>query len=342
VHIGAYVLPLESDSTAALAYRLEGAPLWDFELAGFRRGDFSLFEKGKTDDGLVMLHPYMPRLIPVVFVHGTASSPARWAEMANELLGDPNIAARYQLWFFIYNSGNPIALSAMKLRESLSSAVADLDPAGKDPALQKMVVIGHSQGGLLTKMTVVDSGSSFWDRRMKVPFDQATLDPETRDLLRRAIFVKPLPFVKEVVFIATPHRGSYMASNFVVKFANKFLNLPGGLVKAAVQLDKLRQPSELGTPFRIPTALDNMDGSNPFVQTLSGLPIANGVHAHSIIPVTGDGPPEEGNDGVVKYKSAHIEGVESELVVRSGHSTQSVPETIEEVRRILYEHAGIH
>jgi pimeloyl-ACP methyl ester carboxylesterase len=341
VRIGTYVVPLESDSTAALAYRLEGAPIWDFELAGFRRGDFSLLKKGK-DDGLFMLHPYIPGLIPVVFVHGTASSPARWAEMANELLGDPNIASRYELWFFIYNRGNPIALSGMKLRESLSSAVADLDPAGKDPALQQMVVIGHSQGGLLTKMTVVDSGSSFWDRRMKIPFNQAKLDPETRDLLRRALFVKPLPFVKEVVFIATPHRGSYMASNFVVKFANKFLNLPGGLVKAAVQLEKLRQPGELGSPFRIPTALDNMDSSNPFVQTLSGLPIANGVHAHSIIPVKADGPPEEGNDGLVKYKSAHIEGVESELVVRSGHSTQSNPETIEEVRRILYEHAGIH
>jgi pimeloyl-ACP methyl ester carboxylesterase len=341
VRIGSYAVPLESDSTAALAYRLEGAPVWDFEFAGFRRGDFLLLGKGK-DNGLFMLHPYMPGLIPVVFVHGTASSPARWAEMANELLGDPNIASRYQLWFFIYNSGNPIALSAMKLRESLSAAVADVDPDGKDQALRQMVVIGHSQGGLLTKMTVVDSGSSFWDRRTKIPFDQAKLDPEMRDLLRRAIFVKPLPFVKEVVFIATPHRGSYMASNFVVKFANKFLNLPGGLVKAAVQLEKLRQPSELGSPFRIPTALDNMDSSNPFVQTLSGLPIADGVHAHSIIPVKGDGPPEEGNDGVVKYKSAHIEGVESELVVRSGHSTQSTPETIEEVRRILYEHAGNH
>jgi pimeloyl-ACP methyl ester carboxylesterase len=341
VRIGTYAVPLESDSTAALAYRLEGAPIWDFEIAGFRRGDLSLLGKGK-DNGLFMLHPYMPGLIPVVFVHGTASSPARWAEMANELLGDPNIASHYQLWFFIYNSGNPIALSAMKLRESLSAAVKDIDPDSKDPALQQMVIIGHSQGGLLTKMTVVDSGSSFWDRRMKVPFDQAKLDPETRDLLRRAMFVKPLPFVNEVVFIATPHRGSYMASNFVVKFANKFLNLPGGLVKAAVQLEKLRQPAELGSPFRLPTALDNMDSSNPFVQTLSGLPIANGVHAHSIIPVKGDGPPDEGNDGVVEYKSAHIEGVESELVVRSGHSTQATPETIEEVRRILYEHAGIH
>jgi len=77
VRIGSNTVPLESDSTAALAYRLEGAPIWDFELAGFRRGDFSLFGK-RNDNGLFMLHPYMPGLIPVVFVHGTASSPARW------------------------------------------------------------------------------------------------------------------------------------------------------------------------------------------------------------------------------------------------------------------------
>jgi pimeloyl-ACP methyl ester carboxylesterase len=342
VRIGTYSVPLESDSSAALAYRLEGAPIWDFELAGFRRGDFSLLGGGK-DNGLFMLHPYMPGLIPVVFVHGTASSPARWAEMVNELLGDPNIASHYQLWFFVYNSGNPIALSAMRLRESLSAVVKDVDPNGKDPALRQMVVIGHSQGGLLAKMTVVDSDSRFWDARVKVPFDQAKLDPETRDLLRRGLFVKPLPFVTRVIFIATPHRGSYMASIFVVKLMNKFINLPGGLVKAAVQLEKLRQPGVLGgNPITVPTALDNMDASNPFVQTLSGLPIAPGVHAHSIIPVKGSGPPEQGNDGVVKYKSAHLEGVESELVVRSNHSTQSTPETIEEVRRILYKHAGIH
>jgi len=345
VRIGSNTVPLESDSTAALAYRLEGAPIWDFELAGFQSGDFSFFGggAGAKDDGLVMLHPYLPGLFPVVFVHGTASSPARWAEMANELLGDSNIASHFQLWFFVYNSGNPIALSAMKLRESLSAAVADVDPDGKDLALRQMVVIGHSQGGLLAKMTVVDSGSRFWDRRVKLPFDQAKLDPETRDLLRRALFVKPLPFVTRVIFIATPHRGSYMASIFLVRMMNKFINLPGGLVQAALQVEKLRGPGVLGnSPITVPTALDNMDSSSPFVQTLSGLPIAPGVHVHSIIPVKGNGPFEQGNDGVVKYKSAHLEGVESELVVRSGHSTQSTPETIEEVRRILYEHAGIH
>jgi hypothetical protein len=218
----------------------------------------------------------------------------------------------------------------------------DVDPDGKDPALNQMVVIGHSQGGLLTKMAVVDSGTRFWDNFTKVPFNKAQLDPETRDLLARALFVKPLPFVTRVIFIATPHRGSYMASNYFVKFGNKFSNLPGGLAKSAVQLAKLREPSMLGTPFTIPTALDNMDASNPALRSLATMPIAPGVHAHSIIPVKGTGPVEDANDGVVEYKSAHIDGVESELVVRSGHSTQATPETIEEVRRILYLHAGIH
>jgi pimeloyl-ACP methyl ester carboxylesterase len=344
VQVGSHSVPLESDSSAALAYRLEGSPIWDFELAGFRRGDLSFLGVGNSGDlnGLYMLHPYHPNMIPVIFVHGTASSPARWAEMGNELLGDPAIASHYQLWFFIYNSGNPIALSAMRLRESLVAVRKDVDPDGKDPALNQMVVIGHSQGGLLTKMTVVDSGNRFWNNLTKTPFDKADLDPETRDLVARALFVKPLPFVNVVIFIATPHRGSYMASNPIVKLGNKFINLPGGLAKSAVQLGKLREPSMLRTPPVIPTALDNMDASNPFIKTLASLPIAPGVHAHSIIPVKGTGPVDDGNDGVVEYKSAHIDGVESELVVRSGHSTQATPQTIEEVRRILYEHAGIH
>ena len=44
--------------------------------------------------------------------------------------------------------------------------------------------------------------------------------------------------------------------------------------------------------------------------------------------------------GALCHARAHIDGVASELVVHSGHSTQSHPETIEEVRRILREHIG--
>ena len=190
-------------------------------------------------------------------------------------------------------------------------------------------------------MMVVDSGNRFWNNVTSVPFEEAELDPETRDLASRAMFFKPQPYVTRVIFIATPHRGSYMASNPIVKFGDKFINLPGGLAKSAIALGKLRAPGMMETPFTIPTALDNMDASNQFISALSATPIAPGAKVNSIIPVKGDGPVEGGNDGVVEYKSAHINGVESELVVRSGHSTQAMPQTIEEVRRILYEQAGI-
>lgn len=340
VSLGKHSVPLEFEPSSALAYQLEGAPIWDFEIAGFRRGDFNLFGK-KAEGDLIFLSPYYPGKIPVVFVHGTASSPARWAEMVNEFLGDSRIASHYQCWFFIYNSGNPIALSAMHLRENLELAVKELDPEGKDAALRQMVVIGHSQGGLLTKMTVVKSGTRFWDNISNVPFEQAAISAETKDLLNRSLFVEPLPFVKRVVFIATPHRGSFLSENIIGKIGRRLIRLPATLTKVGMEMVKLNPVGAAKTSIRIPTSIENMDWSNPFLQTLASLPIAEGVQANSIIPVKGDEPPEKGDDGVVRYTSAHIEGVESELVVRSAHSTQSNPHTIEEVRRILYRHAGI-
>jgi len=335
VQIGAVTVPMEYDMTTALAYQLEGAPVWDFEIAGFRSGDFSFTQ---MKDNLGMLHPYHPGRIPVVFVHGTASSPARWAEMINEMMNDPVLGRRYQFWFFLYNTGNPVAYSAMGLREALQHAVKDVDPEGKDPALRQMVVIGHSQGGLLTKMTVVNSGTRFWDARFQVPFEQADIPAETKDLLRRSMFVEPLPFVTEVVFICTPHRGSFLAENFLGKIARRLVTFPAQVAKVSVDLVKLNPAGAAQTAWHMPTAIDNMDWSNPFLKTLASLPIAPGVEAHSIVAVKGDGPPEEGDDGVVKYSSAHIDGVASELIVRDSHSTQATPVTIEEVRRILSAH----
>ena len=74
---------------------------------------------------------------------------------------------------------------------------------------------------------------------------------------------------------------------------------------------------------------------------LQEIPVVPSVKVNSIIAVEGDGKAEEGDDGVVKYSAAHIEPVESELVVRSAHSVQGNPRAIEEVRRILRLHAGV-
>jgi len=286
----------------------------------------------------VTLEPYRPGRIPVVFVHGTNSSPGRWADMENDLQADPLIRQRFQFWFFMYDSGNPIAYSAMLLRRALRDAVARFDPDGRDACLRDMVVIGHSQGGLLTKMTAIDSGSRFWDNVGGMPLDQLRISDQSRALIEEILFVKPLPFVDRVVFIATPHRGSYLAgSDLVRRLAGKLISMPHDLVVVSTDMLAIRDPANrmMGLE-RFPTSIDNMSPGNPFIKTLSSIPLAPGVQAHSIIPVKGDGPLEDEVDGVVAYPSAHIDGVESERVVRhSSHSTQSSPETVDEVRRIL-------
>ena len=330
-------VPIEFETTSALALTLEGSPIWDFEIAGFRSGDFTI-GAAKATEGLGMLHPHRTGRIPVVLVHGTASSPARWAELVNELENDPRFWENYEIWLFVYNTGNPIAYSGMLLRDSLTKAVAELDPEGKDLGLRQMVVIGHSQGGLLTKMTVIDSGTHLWP--FKLPPEELGVSAETRELLTHALIFKPLPFVKRVVFIATPHGGSYQALGFLGRLGSWFVNLPGRFVKMNVELLTLQTKGfVLGTAGGIPTSITNMTPGNPFIQNLASVPIADGVVAHSIIAVDSDGPLEEGGDGVVKYVSAHIDGVASEKVVRSSHSVQGNPEAIQEVKRILIEHA---
>jgi hypothetical protein len=327
--------PIEYETTSALALTLEGAPIWDFEIAGFRSGDFTIGQ-GNLQRGLFLLQPHHTGRIPVVLVHGTASSPARWAELVNELENDPRFWRNYEIWLFMYNTGNPIAYSALLLREALTQMVSELDPAGTDPGLRNMVVMGHSQGGLLTKMTVIDSGMALWP--FSVPPDELGVSAETRDLLTRSLIFKPVPFVKEVVFIATPHRGSYQALGFFGNIASWLVNLPGRFTRLSVELLTLqKQGLVLGSISGVPTSITNMNPNNLFIRSLSEIPLAPGVVAHSIIAVQGDGPPEEGDDGVVKYSSAHIDGVASEKVVRSSHSTQGNPETIQEIKRILFE-----
>ena len=175
----------------------------------------------------------------------------------------------------------------------------------------------------------------FWKIISKVPFDQADLFPHTRDLLRRSLFVKPLPFVKRVVFIATPHGGSFLANNWLGNLGRRLVNLPGDLVHMGSDLFTMKDKDPLFT--QMPTSVDNMKSSNPFLKTLASLPIAPNVYVNSIIPIKGDGPSAGADDGVVSYQSAHIEPVESEFVVKNSfHSTQGTPLTIEEVRRILY------
>ncbi len=261
-------VPLEFETTSSLA-----SSLADVTGTG-------PIEEQDEEEGLLFLHPYRPDHIPVVLVHGTASSPARWAELVNELENDRIIWERYQLWLF------------------------------------------------------------FWRRIARVPLDQLDLDPDVRETLRMSSFFTPEPFVERLIFVCTPHHGSYLASFSLAGAISDLVAAPSNLTQMLTELvTRNRDKLVLRNMARLPTSIDNMTPGNPFIKTLAQLPLARGVQAHSIIAVRGDGPFEGGSDGVVRYRSAHLEGVDSELVVRSSHSAQGRAETIEEIRRILILHA---
>jgi pimeloyl-ACP methyl ester carboxylesterase len=337
IEIEGRAVALEAEPTAALAAGLTESRFWQQELRAF------LGDLVGVDDpiGISGLRPYQPGRIPAVFVHGTASSPGRWADMVNDLIADKRLRHRFAFWFFRYDSGNPIPYSAWQLRDALGQAVARADPGGADRCLRDMVVMGHSQGGLLTKMTAIETGDRFWRHFSDEPLEDTRLSDESKTLLRQALFLEPLPFVRRVIFMATPHRGSYLAGpQLVRRLAQRMVSLPADLVKTGADLATAGPAGALATG-RMPTSIDNMSPGHRFIKALAEVPVAETIAAHSIISKDDDAPLAESSDGVVKYASAHIDGVESELVVQSPHSgMQAAPATVEEVRRILLEHSA--
>jgi pimeloyl-ACP methyl ester carboxylesterase len=328
--------PLEADTSTAFAFSLSDPKVWESEISGFFDGN--LFDRAAAQ--LVGLEPYRPGQIPVIFIHGTGSSSGRWANLINDLQSDRAVREGYQFWSFSYATGNPTAFSAQQLREGIEAAVRTLDPQGKDPALQQIVLIGHSQGGLLAKWVTIDSGSRLWDTLSEKPPEELNLSAENKTLLRRVLFITPLSQVRRVIFIATPHHGSFVAENPIGQFLSRFVTPHTSTMRALRDLtddntdDLSIHPGS--PPFS--SSVWSMSPSNPFLQAFAAIPVSPSVAAHSIIAVEGNVPVETGDDGVVSYQSAHIPEAVSELVVRSGHSVQSDPHTVREVRRILLLH----
>jgi len=335
IEVAGKEVPLERDLTAPMAYLLNQSFAWQMERLQF----FSPGEGLKSQ--LVSTEPTEKDRIPLVFVHGTFSSPVWWSEMGNTLRADPELRRRYQIWQFLYSSSKPLAISATEFREALMAKIQQLDPDGKYPALHQMVLVGHSQGGLLCKLAVTDTGDQIWRVFSDKSPEELNLTTNQLALVRRYCFFKPLPFVKRVIFISTPHRGSFLAGGFARNLVRKLISVPSSVAQKGKELvtatEGVKLPPVLSSK-KMPTSLDSMSPKNPVLLKLAEIPPGPGITANSIVAIDGDEQPPEGDDGVVKYTSAHVDYAESEFVVRSFHSCQDKPAAIEEVRRILHEH----
>lgn len=293
--------------------------------------------------GLSLLHPYVRGKTPVVFVHGLWARPASWRRMIEALAADPAIDSRFQFWTFGYSTGNPVPYSAYLLRRDLDEARRRLDPGRTDPALDRMVLVGHSMGGLLCKMIAVDSGHRLWRAVSDRPVGELKGEGEDVKLMRDCLIFGAHPGVRRVIYIATPHRGSRIDSGAVQAIGTRLVLLPDALRAARRRLVAENPPDFFREPFRkvLPSSIDELEWESPILTALSELAHPPALRVHTIIAVRPDSLPGDRTDGVVSYESAQVAGASSEKLVSAGHLCQDCPEVISEVRRILLEHAGL-
>jgi pimeloyl-ACP methyl ester carboxylesterase len=336
VQQGNFALGIEADLTKPLAYMWSRTDLSKLRWTGFLRPGLAV-----ERTGLMLLRPFEPDKIPVVMVHGLMSSPLAWIPMINELLRKPEIQQRYQFFLYVYPTGVPVPIAASYLRDALMDARRQFDPQGTNPAFGRMVLLGHSMGGLLSHAMAVDSGNRLWEINSDRPFDQILGPPEVLDELRHYTFFEPLPFVQRVVFLATPHRGSEYARRPVGRLGSSLISEPDQYSELLARLVKDNDGDLDPRQFRrLPTSIETLEPDSPVLLALLRMEPRPGVQFHSIIGSNRPGRLDSTTDGVVTYRSSHLDGVASELVVRSDHSVQKDPEAILEVRRILLEHLG--
>lgn len=318
--------PLAADFSAPISYYRPPSNLLLVGLMGMLRSSHYM---DKT--GLYFIQPYDPDRIPVVFVHGLMSTPFTWVETINGLQADPEIRKHYQFWVFGYATGNPILYSAMQLREELTK-VDKLYPNHRP-----YVLVGHSMGGMLSHAQVITVTPSMWEKELGQPATDIFARNPPNSLIGRALTFQANPRIKRVVFVCTPHRGSEMASGGIGRFGISLITLPLTLVKTLTDAITSQDIAAItGNAKRLPNSVSGLKPTNPSFKVVNRLPTT--APYHSIIGDRGKGDSPNSTDGIVPYWSSHLDGAKSERIVPGPHSSCGLPQTIEELDRILELH----
>ena len=328
VSFAKHQMPLAADFTAPMAI---GMTREHPEKLGFER----LVRPEKYQDvaPLMRLQPYDPNRIPVILVHGLGDAPVTWVPMINTLQSDPEIRRRCQFWFFSYPSGYPFPYSAALFRRQLDAASRAF------PNHKGIVLIGHSMGGLISRLLVTDVGDGIWrDYFGKSPAETA-IPSASRKVLEECFVFNHRPEIKRVIFISTPHRGSPLASNWIGRFGTTLVKMPSFVASIPLSdVTAVMMPDAAAQLKRIPTSIDTLSPNDRFVRAINTFPVVASIPFHTIEGDRGRGDAPNSSDGVVPYWSSHLDGAQSELIVPSDHRAQRNPQAIAEVSRILKLH----
>ncbi len=315
VEFGRERIAMAADTSAALEYAIrEGrVSAW-----------IGLIEPGSAEAGqekLFLLEPYQSGKYPVVLVHGFLSSPRIWAQFANEIMARPELRNRVQLLAYRYPTGRPFTESAAILRRELLALKETFDPRGEDPGIANSALIGHSMGGLVCKLAVTHSDDRLWCSVANRPLDDINVSDRQRRALRDMFYFQPVPFVRRVVFLGTPHDGSQLASRGIGRLGAHCVQLPSA--ERIEHAWMIKQNPGVFSPElakRIPTSIDMMEPSSPLLHAIQTLCPGENVQLHNIVGVGCWSPLEGIGDGVVARESAQHPCVSTEKRVHATHT----------------------
>jgi pimeloyl-ACP methyl ester carboxylesterase len=336
-------VPLETDLSTPLAYFLDQPALQESKAVA-TLGLLNPFG-AESLKGLYMLEPYDENKIPVLMVHGLWSSPLTWMEMFNDLRSFPGVRDHYQFWFYLYPTGEPFWISARQLREDMNHMRDTLDPARQTGALDQMVVVGHSMGGLVSRLQVTDSGDDFWRILTDRPIDELEATAETRQRLAETFYFQPNTSIRRVITIGTPHRGSEFANDYTRWLGRSFIKMPPMIENFTNRVTRQNSGFFRDTQLlTTTTSIGSLSPDSPIIPVMLESNKAPWVTFHNIVGVV----PPEGflarfsgvGDGIVSYESAHMEDVATEDVVEADHVTvHQHPRSVLAVRNILLQHS---
>jgi len=290
--------------------------------------------------GIFFLEPYDPEKVPVLMVHGILSSPLMWRDLTNRIMANPVLQKKYQIWHYTYATGFPILTSANMFRQQLDGVNVALRRA-RLPPHKPIVLIGHSLGGLLAKMMVSDSHDLIWNQFFRVSPDRLNLTPADKDWVEQLMFFKPRHDISRVIFMASPFKGSKMADLIVFRFSSRLVRFPAELEGHHYRVFTLNRSLMVQSKEnrliaeRQPSSIDLLSPESPESIALGQLKVAPRIPFHLIIGIHHGSNVTRSSDGIVAYSSSHLDGAESELDVKTGHTVTHSLKTEEEVLRIL-------
>lgn len=341
VLVGQTLVPIATDLSTPLAWFLTDPRNSLLETFAFLRPD-----KASRLEGLYMVQPFDPDRIPVLMVHGIWSSPLTWMEMFNDLQSDPVLRDKYQFWFYMYPTGEPLAFTTAKLRERLKTLRAECDHLGRNRKLNDMVVVGHSMGGLMAYLLSIDSQDKLWNTVSDRSLDDIQADPETQEKIRQVFFFESDRSIDRIVTIASPFQGSGFANGFTRWITGTLVSIPAATSQLSDLIFRQGKQDPLERILAPRTSVDSLNKDSAVLNLIGHTSVPEQIIHHNIVGIQKKRWWKfwnKNSDGVVSYESARRTDADSEVRVQASHShVHRSPDAIGEVRRVLLEHLRSH